>query len=133
MVDDAALVRAFDAVSEELKQSEGKLQDDVTLEQDNVLLNDIIENPMLISGAQGALLDERIGSDTINNETAQEKQGKNEGDELARTAGELLDNVKHDQSQKFRQSNFLSLMRQLRDREVQVEGDKIVNVSVSFP
>ena len=45
---------------------------------------------------------------------------------LARTAGQLLNSVRDDQSQKFQESNFLALMRQLRDREVRVEGDKIV-------
>ena len=51
-------------------------------------------------------------------------------DELARTAGQLLENVKGDQSRKFQESSFLSLMRQLRDREVRVEGDKFVHVSM---
>ena len=74
----------------------------------------------------------RIGSDTILGTEAQEEpkhESKDESNELARTAGQLLENVKHDHSQKFQNSNFLSLMRQLRDREVHVEGDKLVNVS----
>lgn len=78
-----------------------------------------------------------IGSDLILEEVESKVNGKgkqpegslDEGDELARTAGTLLENVQHDQSQKFKQSNFLSLMRQLRDREVRVEGDKLVDVS----
>lgn len=85
------------------------------------------------SELKGAFLTERIGSDKILDEVPKDERdqrARNEADELARTAGELLDNVKHDQSQKFRESNFLSLMRQLRDREVQVEGDKIVDVSI---
>ena len=52
-----------------------------------------------------------------------------EAEELARTAGQLLDKLKHEKSEKFQQSNFLSLMRQLRDKEVRVEGEKIVDVS----
>ena len=74
----------------------------------------------------------RIGSDTILDTKAQEEQkqeSKDESNELAKTAGQLLENVKHDHSQKFQNSNFLSLMRQLRDREVHVEGDKLVDVS----
>ncbi|PGG96191.1 hypothetical protein AJ79_09690 [Helicocarpus griseus UAMH5409] len=62
----------------------------------------------------------RIGSDTIQHQA----DGANESDELARTAGQLLNSVSHDQSQKFKESNFLALMRQLRDREVTVEGDE---------
>ena len=78
----------------------------------------------------------RIGSDIILDE-ALEREGRrtdrNDADELARTAGQLLDNLKHDQSQKFQNSSFLSLMRQLRDREIQVEGDRLVDVSTFHP
>lgn len=75
-----------------------------------------------------------VGSDPILEGSAQERQNhddRDDVDELARTAGQLLSNVKHDHSQKFQNSSFLSLMRQLRDREVHVEGDKLVNVSLS--
>lgn len=47
-------------------------------------------------------------------------------DALAATAEELLEKVKHNQSDKFRNSQFLALMRRLKDREVRVEGDKMV-------
>ena len=76
----------------------------------------------------------RIGSDRILEESQKaedEGRERDEADELARTASQLLDNVKHDQSEKFQQSSFLSLMRQIRDREVHVEGDKLVDVSLS--
>ncbi|OJJ71474.1 hypothetical protein ASPBRDRAFT_127504 [Aspergillus brasiliensis CBS 101740] len=67
----------------------------------------------------------KIGSDTIPQTDKNDQQaGVNDADELARTAGQLLDSVKHDQSQKFRESNFLALMRRIRDREVQIEGDE---------
>lgn len=78
----------------------------------------------------------RIGSDTILGTEAQEEQkhaSQDESNELAKTAGQLLENVKHDHSQKFQNSSFLSLMRQLRDREVHVEGDKLVDVSPPQP
>ncbi|KAL9131242.1 MAG: hypothetical protein Q9217_000784 [Psora testacea] len=75
----------------------------------------------------------RIGSDQLLDESRAKKGEHNEADEadeLARTARNLLENVKGDQSAKFLESNFLSLMRRLRDREVKVDGDKIVdNVS----
>ena len=68
----------------------------------------------------------RIGSDNIPAHPQQsELAADTEADELARTAGHILDNLKHEQSQKFQKSNFLELMRQLRDKEVRVEGDKI--------
>ena len=80
-----------------------------------------------------ASLYDRIGSDRIlqeRQEKGKEREVPDDADELARTAGSLLENVKDDVSQKFKQSNFLSLMRQLRDREVRVEGDKLVDVSM---
>ena len=117
--DQADMERAFEAVDSEQAQTQ--------------------EPPALNNSAQD-LVDMhpstkiRIGSDIILDEVS-EREGRgidsNDADELARTAGQLLDNLKHDQSQKFQDSNFLSLMRQLRDREIQVEGDKLVDVSTS--
>jgi hypothetical protein len=54
-----------------------------------------------------------------------------EADELSRTAGQLLTNLQHEHNEKFANSSFLALMRQLRDKEVRVEGDKVVDVSTS--
>ncbi|KAG8626174.1 hypothetical protein KVT40_006575 [Elsinoe batatas] len=54
-----------------------------------------------------------------------------ENDDLARTAGELLDKVRDNQSTKFQNSTFLDLMRKLRDREIRVEGDKMVETNLS--
>jgi isochorismate synthase EntC len=74
----------------------------------------------------------RIGSDTIPQTNREDPQTMaNDADELARTAGQLLNSVSHDTSQKFRESNFLALMRRIRDREVQVEGDEFREVSTS--
>ncbi|TID21358.1 Serine/threonine-protein kinase [Venturia nashicola] len=47
-------------------------------------------------------------------------------EELARTAGALLDSVSHDTSTKFQESVFLRLMRKIRDHEVRVEGEHFV-------
>ncbi|GAB1191505.1 hypothetical protein APSETT444_000684 [Aspergillus pseudonomiae] len=74
----------------------------------------------------------RIGSDTIPQTEKDDARARyNDSDELARTAGLLLENVSHDQSQKFRESNFLALMRRIRDREVHIEGDEFREVSTS--
>jgi hypothetical protein len=60
----------------------------------------------------------------------QEPQQKGFTDEeLARTAGALLDSVSHDTSTKFQESVFLQLMRRIRDHEVRVEGEHFVEVS----
>ncbi|KAJ5542025.1 hypothetical protein N7535_004444 [Penicillium sp. DV-2018c] len=66
----------------------------------------------------------RLGSDLIPQSEKQDPQNRSrDGDELARTAGQLLDSVRNEQNEKFQQSNFLALMRRIRDREVEVEGD----------
>lgn len=57
------------------------------------------------------------------------KDKEHDSDELARTAAQLLDSLSGNHSQKFQDSMFLALMRRLRDREVKVEGDKMVEVS----
>lgn len=59
----------------------------------------------------------------------QQQRPTQDDDALAATAQELLEKVSHDQSDKFKNSQFLSLMRKLADREVRVEGDKMVDVS----
>ena len=118
---------------EQQQEGEEKQQADVELGND-VLINESAEHLMR---SDYLVAQERIGSDRIlskDQDQRAEKAPHDESDDLARTAGQLLDNVKHDQSQKFQESNFLALMRQLRDREVRVEGDKMVDVSTfSWP
>lgn len=72
----------------------------------------------------------RIGADTIPHTDTEDPQAQNrDADALAQTAGHLLNNLRHDQSEKFQQSNFLALMRRIRDREVEVDGDEFREVS----
>jgi peroxin-5 len=52
-----------------------------------------------------------------------------EADLLARTAGLLVQSVDHETNPKFANSQFLGLMKQLRDRKVIVEGNDIVAAS----
>ena len=54
------------------------------------------------------------------------QQSAHDGDELARTAALLLENVKHETNPKFQNSQFLGLMKQLRDGQVVVEGNQMV-------
>jgi hypothetical protein len=76
--------------------------------------------------------DVRLGSDLIPQSEKQDLQTRGrDADELARTAGQLLDSVRSEQSEKFAQSNFLALMRRIRDREVEVEGDEFREVSTN--
>ncbi|KAI9367960.1 hypothetical protein BJX61DRAFT_537640 [Aspergillus egyptiacus] len=75
----------------------------------------------------------RIGSDTIpQSDKENPLAAADEADELARTAGQLLNSVSHETNQKFRESNFLALMRRIRDREVQIEGDEFRETAQSL-
>ncbi|KAJ7217874.1 hypothetical protein GGX14DRAFT_438704 [Mycena pura] len=53
-------------------------------------------------------------------------QDTRESDELARTAGLLLETVRDAQNPKFNNSEFMTLMRGLRDRDIIVEGNNMV-------
>ncbi|ELR09769.1 hypothetical protein GMDG_04253 [Pseudogymnoascus destructans 20631-21] len=78
---------------------------------------------------EGHLASAPIGADAIHHPDTPSQQHLSpaqESDDLARTAGALLTSVQGDQSDKFANSQFLQLMRQLRDKEVVVEGDTIM-------
>ena len=69
----------------------------------------------------------RIGSDAIPYQEQKARtpdQDNRDADELARTAGQLLTSVQHDTSDKFQNSQFLALMRKIRDGEVRVESEE---------
>ena len=71
----------------------------------------------------------KIGSDTIPADSGLSPAA--ESDELSRTAGVLLDTLKDERNSKFQNSAFLGLMRQLRDKEIRIEGDQMVSVSTT--
>lgn len=121
-LDEAAFEKAFDMVSSESQQFE-ILSPSKEAHLDQARSSNV-ESPSKFV---------RIGADSILDQSQKDGSNSNEAkeaDELARTAGNLLETVKGDHSQKFRESNFLSLMRQVRDREVTVKGDTFVDVSV---
>lgn len=62
-------------------------------------------------------------------EQKEEQHPANDDNEMAATAGRLLEKVADNTSEKFQNSQFLSLMRRLRDHEVRVQDDKIVEVN----
>ncbi|KAJ3287708.1 Peroxisomal membrane signal receptor PTS1 [Borealophlyctis nickersoniae] len=51
---------------------------------------------------------------------------------LSKTAGMLLDVVDHSSNPKFKSSKFMDFMKKLRDREVAVEGNKVVEQKTPF-
>ena len=126
--DEAAFEQAF----QDAKSAIELQHKDVQLDQD--LYRTAEAGAKLKSpGVDNRLDDKHIGSDRSLDEVEEKEDTHNDetdADELARTAGQLLENVKGDQSQKFQESSFLSLMRQLRDKEIRVEGDKLVDVSM---
>jgi hypothetical protein len=81
-------------------------------------------------------VDEDVLRDMMNEQSEQQRREQREldrqnDDELAQTAANLLERVSDNRTSKFKNSAFLGLMRQLADREVRVEGDKMVPVSTS--
>ena len=108
-----AFQRAFDAAEQSLEKSAASTANVFSAHAQETLTDPVPENltPQL-------------------EEVSEQHSWDHDADALARTAGELLDNMKHEDNPKFRKSNFLELMRQLRDREVHVEGDKIVDVGI---
>lgn len=124
--DEAAFEAAFEQAREEVERQENAAatQQDVT--ESESLQTDTNLPPEQTEKTKKIL----IGSDLIlhgNKSDAQER--RDDADELAKTAGQLLDSVSHEQSQKFKNSNFLALMRRIRDREVHIEGDEFREVS----
>lgn len=126
--DESAFDAAFEEASAQMNEqrSETILQEEE--EQESVVTKNEVEEDL-----QSGVLEQetiRIGSDTIpHSDQADDLQSGDDRDELARTAGHLLDAVGNDTSQKFKESSFLALMRRIRDREVQVEGDDFREVS----
>ncbi|GAB7363865.1 hypothetical protein MBLNU230_g4429t1 [Neophaeotheca triangularis] len=68
-------------------------------------------------------------AEVLNEQQTRDTSQNQDDDALAETAGELLEKVKHNKSDKFQNSQFLGLMRRLRDRETKVEGDKMVETN----
>jgi hypothetical protein len=121
--DEEAFARAFDEAAQSELASEQAQQEGLAAQQD-VLIEESA-NRFMESDHRPQ---ERLGADLIYDpENGQINEDQNDPDALARTAGHLLDSVRDNQSDKFQNSLFLGLMRQLRDKKVVVEGDKIVN------
>lgn len=107
-------------------KSEMDTHQEMGLGQD-IMLEESVERFM--SSEQQIPEQARLGADLIHDPMSQENPQHEDPDALARTAGQLLDSVRNNQSTKFQNSEFLELMRQLRDREVMVKGDNIVGTN----
>ncbi|KAG0169135.1 Peroxisomal membrane signal receptor PTS1 [Apophysomyces sp. BC1015] len=79
---------------------------------------------------QGAQVDwekEFAAQDSWASEFAEQEGITNDNEALAKTAAMLLDSVDVESNPKFKNSNFMNLMRKLRDSEVSIEGNKMVD------
>lgn len=153
--DEAAFERAFDMAREDMladeapaqtfngnqmdteeivdliDKTQGAHQFDRSNSERSGLHNDL-QNLQPADGLQTLLQDNILESEAQKEELKDET--KEDDDALAATAQELLHKVEHNQTDKFKNSQFLNLMRKLRDREVKVRGDQMIEtVSAIHP
>jgi hypothetical protein len=130
--DDEAFARAFeDAAQAEMAKeelSQPQEQNGVEIEESTQLAESAEDFTSSATLPENPSPSEqiRIGADLIHDPSDPSHPQTEDPDALARTAGRLLESVRSNTSEKFQKSQFLQLMRQFRDREMVVEGDKIV-------
>jgi hypothetical protein len=127
--DEAAFARAFDEAAraetaqldiQETSLGSAEIGQDIMIEEsaERLMASDALSNQ------------QRIGADSIYDPESEELGRAHEDpNALAKTAGHLLDSIRHEQSSKFQNSQFLELMRQFRDGQATVEGDKVVGIN----
>lgn len=124
-VNEADWSQAFEeAFQDAFKEAEQVEQVEVT-NKPQIPLEDVL-NVADRSADDQPLEQVRIGSDAIQYTEKKDQTAEHEAQDanaLARVAGELLHNVQHDNSQKFQNSQFLNLMRKIRDRQVEVRNN----------
>lgn len=134
--DDAAFERAFEAAANtQLEQEQAQEQESAraTSQHEATMISEQTkvdqQSELARSRATNDLLNQApLGADTIQDSaTATSQEIAHAPDDLARTAGDLVASVSSNQSDKFQNSQFLQLMRQFRDKEATVQGDKVVN------
>ena len=128
--DEAAFERAFDQARDDMMADAGR-QDETSVETtlnhaEETVIQGMSDDDFVREEFMKVFAKERETTTTLNEEQKKEQDQRAEDDALAATAKELLEKVEHNHSEKFRNSQFLGLMRKLRDREVRVEGDKMV-------
>ncbi|OQO12262.1 hypothetical protein B0A48_02903 [Cryoendolithus antarcticus] len=135
--DEAAFERAFDLarndmmtdVEASLDMQENSVQTEAVL--DDVLQSSSDSTHLTMHDMEEVYRQERSAGEIIENvQNSDQEQRVDDGrddDALAATAQDLLEKVENNKSDKFQNSQFLNLMRKLRDREVKVRGDKMVD------
>jgi len=143
----AAFERAFDAAHRDIMEAEEQaaqaireLQEETnrmasreanSMEQDILLESKVSQWPdSIVAEHERSLFEENaLEQEPVHEDKQQQERKLDDDDDLSRVAGQLLDSVSHENSQKFQDSVFLQLMRKLRDKEVKVDGENFVEVS----
>jgi hypothetical protein len=126
--DESAFEAAFEQARIDMEELPWELQEtETTLETESLATEEPAQLEPVVQEHEVI----RIGADvTFPQEQQQDTLTRDQdADDLVQTAANLLDSLRHEQDQKFKQSNFLALMRRIRDREVRVEGDELREVS----
>ncbi|KAJ5719519.1 hypothetical protein N7493_007097 [Penicillium malachiteum] len=125
--DEAAFAAAFDKAQADMESQETETAQSTEQQLNEEELAKMPETPLTDEHFESVapVHEQRIGSDNI---PGGSQNTVHSADALAHTAGELLEGISHEQSDKFQQSNFLALMRRIRDREVEVQGDEFREV-----
>jgi hypothetical protein len=130
--DAEAFERAFDAASAEMHQREREadpLVSEAAVVHFNMHDTDVATFEINKTRLhESTISPEPLLQQQYEQQEEQEAQ-KTDPDALAQTAGQLLQSVSQETSEKFAQSSFLALMRRLRDKEVVVEGENFIEVS----
>ncbi|RKF76064.1 putative peroxin 20 [Golovinomyces cichoracearum] len=121
--DQEAFARAFEQVAElEKNEVQDMHQEPASLEQESLSKNRFVDSSSILDDVH--LTQAPIGADAIEYENFYEVH---DSSSLSRTASKLLKSVDDDQSLKFQNSQFLELMRQFRDKNTTIKGNKIVS------
>lgn len=118
---DPSFDKAFQDAFDSIQQSE---LGDMDAEEATILkepVHDMEYDPALLQP-----LETKIGSDAIDYTEQKDRtadQDTQDAGDLARVAGQLLQNVSHEQNEKFQNSKFLDLMKKIRDREIEVRNN----------
>ncbi|RIB01862.1 hypothetical protein C2G38_2050524 [Gigaspora rosea] len=94
-----------------------KLQESNFVSQDNLWANEF--NQQNIS-------QDKLWANEFQQQNDDELDNSNAKAELAKTAGKLIESIREETNPKFKNSSFMKFMKQLRDNEVSIEGNKIV-------
>lgn len=137
-IDDEAFERAFGEI-------EGATENDQDF---NAAMNDWMQRHGPAAEAQAAevnanleqlaeeqaLRDQQTSAPTVDLQAEAERQAEQEAiskrreqEELVRAASDIIDSVKDNQSEKFKKSSFIDLMRRIRAKEVVLEANALVD------